>query len=301
MKILVVGSYGQLGKELEELFVTGKADIGPIDDIYRDADVTYVDIDTVDITDAAAVDALMDEGQFDAVINCAAFTNVDACEHENLAAFAANATGPANLASACERHGAKLVQVSTDYVLAGNNPEPQTEGAAVNPQSSYGRSKLAGEHYVAANCSRAFIVRTAWLYGKVGKNFVRTMLRISADHEFITVVDDQIGSPTYANDLAYEILKILPTENYGIYHATGNGQCSWYDFASAIIKRAGRACEVRPISTAEYAAQHPEAAPRPAFSILDNKHLRDTVGDDMRPWEEALESFMTYLEKQGEI
>lgn len=243
----------------------------------------------------------MDEGGFDAVINCAAYTNVDGCEKEHQLAFAANATGPGNLARACEAHGAKLVQVSTDYVFAGNDPTPQPELAPLNPQSAYGHSKMAGEHMVAAGCKRSFIVRTAWLYGKHGKNFVRTMLRISADHDFITVVDDQVGSPTYANDLAYEILKILPTENYGIYHATGNGQCSWHEFASAIIKRAGRDCDVRPISTEEYVKAHPESAPRPAFSVLDHKKLRDTVGDDMRPWEDALESFMDYLEKQGEI
>lgn len=298
LKILVTGSYGQLGNELRRCFESGVAEIGPIPAEYADAQVDYVDVDVLDITDADAVMSRITEGAFDLVVNCAAFTNVDGCEATEDIAYKVNAEGPKNLAAACEAVGAKFVQVSTDYVLPGNNPEPRVETDEVGPISAYGRTKLAGEQLVQEACSKAFIVRTAWLYGYVGKNFVKTMRMLGSSREQVTVVNDQLGNPTSANDLAYEILKIAATENYGIYHCTNEGTCSWADFAAAIMKGSNLPCEVIPVTSAQYKEMNPQSADRPAYSSLVNQHLIDTVGNEMRPWQDAL---ATYLEKLPEL
>lgn len=298
MKILVTGSKGQLGNELKRLFATMRSEIGPVPEEYADAEVDYLDYDKLDITDAKAVDALMDGAGYDLAINCAAFTNVDGCEADEDAAYAVNAVGAANLARAAERNGVKLVHVSTDYVFSGTEEGERVETDAVAPVSAYGRTKLAGEKAVTEACPHAFIVRTAWLYGYVGKNFVKTMQRLGASHDRITVVDDQLGNPTSANDLAHEVLKIALTDNYGIYHCTNNGTCSWCDFAKAIMAGSGIDCEVVPVTSAEYKAAHPESADRPAFSSLRNAHLADTIGDEMRPWREALDD---YLKRMPEL
>ncbi len=298
MKILVTGSKGQLGNELKRLFDTMRSEIGDVPEEYAGAEVDYLDYDVLDITDADAVDALMDEAGYDIVINCAAFTNVDGCEANEDAAYAVNATGAANLARAAERTGAKLVHVSTDYVFPGTEAGERVETDAVAPVSAYGRTKLAGEEAVTEACPHSFIVRTAWLYGYVGKNFVKTMQRLGASHDRITVVDDQLGNPTSANDLAHEILKIALTDNYGIYHCTNNGTCSWCDFAKAIMEGSGLACEVAPVTSAEYKEANPQSADRPAFSSLRNAHLADTIGDEMRPWQDALAD---YLNNQPEL
>lgn len=288
-RILICGSNGQLGQELQKVLARGTADIGPIDGSWADVEVVATDYDELDITDAGAVEEALAGGDFDAVINCAAATNVDGCEADPAFAQRLNADAPANLAASCARHGAVLVQVSTDYVLSGTDPMPQAEDAPCAPDTVYGTTKLEGENAVRRLCPRHFIVRTAWLYGSVGKNFVRTMVGLGRTHDAITVVDDQHGSPTNANDLAYEILALLMTENYGTYHATGNGATTWNRFAESIMELAGLPCEVRGCTTEEYGAP----APRPAWSILDNKHLRDTIGDSMRSWDVALEGFMT--------
>lgn len=298
LKILVTGSKGQLGNELRRCFETGTAEVGPIPAVYTDAEVDYVDADVLDITDYIAVNDCIALGDYDLVINCAAFTNVDGCEATEDVAYKVNAEGPANLAKACEVIGAKFVQVSTDYIFPGNNPEPRVETDEVGPISAYGRTKLAGEELVTEACSRSFIVRTAWLYGYVGKNFVKTMRALGSNHEQITVVNDQLGNPTSANDLAYEILKIAETENYGIYHCTNEGTCSWADFATAIMKGSNLPCEVIPVTSAQYKEMNPQSADRPAYSSLVNQHLIDTVGNEMRPWQEAL---ATYLAKLPEL
>lgn len=298
LKILVTGSKGQLGNELRRCFETGAAEIGPIPSVYANAEVDYVDVDVLDITDVSAVNDCITQAGYNLVINCAAFTNVDGCETSEDIAYKVNAEGPANLAKACEAVDAKFVQVSTDYVFPGNNPVPRVETDEVGPISAYGRTKLAGEQLIEKNCSKAFIVRTAWLYGYVGKNFVKTMRALGLSHDQITVVNDQLGNPTSANDLAYEILKIAETENYGVYHCTNEGTCSWADFATVIMEGSNLDCKVIPVTSAQYKEMNPQSADRPAYSSLVNQKLIDTVGNEMRPWQAAL---TTYLEKLPEL
>ena len=293
MKVLVTGASGQLGNELRRLFETGVAEIGPIPAEFVDAEVVYTDTPQLDITDAQAVDAFIGEGAFDLVINCAAMTNVDGCEaHEDVADLV-NAKGAENLARATAKAGIPLIHTSTDYVFPGSQAGERVESDETAPISAYGRSKLKGERLVAAANPKHHIVRTAWLYGYVGKNFAKTMMRLAESHDEVTVVDDQLGNPTSANDLAYEILKIALTDDYGIWHVTNEGTCSWADFAEVVLADTG--CKVNRCTSAEYKAAHPESADRPAFSSLRNKHLEDTIGNEMRPWQEALASYLTNL------
>lgn len=292
MKILVTGGKGQLGTEICKCFERGHTELGTPSVLTKDNTVRPIDVDELDITDLNAVRSLMEAERYDAVINCAAYTNVDGCEAHRDDAFKVNAIGPRNLAMACKSTGAKLVHVSTDYVFPGNGCTPCTECDIPAPKSAYGSTKYMGEQYVMSFCDRYFIVRTAWLYGYYGKNFVKTIMNAARKFGKLTVVNDQRGNPTNAADLAHHIIKLLDTEEYGIYHATGSGECSWYDFAAQIVKAAGIEAEVSPCTSEEYAAAHPEAASRPSYSALDNGMLRVTVGDEFRPWQEALSCFM---------
>lgn len=298
MDILVVGANGQLGNELRSILESGVAEIGPIPNDYRGACCTFVDIDVLDISSKDAVTDYFANHSYDLVINCAAYTNVDGCEQNEALAYSANAAGPGNLAEACERSASKFVHVSTDYVFPGTESRPRREDDQTDPLSAYGRTKLAGEEKVLEACHKAFIVRTAWLYGYVGKNFVKTMLALGESRDSVTVVDDQYGNPTSANDLAYEILKIALTDNYGIYHCTNEGICSWADFAEAIMNEAGLNCVVKRCSSEEYKQLNPASASRPAFSALENAHLATTVGNEMRPWQDAIHSYIEKLAKQ---
>lgn len=296
MRILVTGCKGQLGNELRRLLETGESEIGPIPKELQGAEATYIDVDDLDITDAAAVDAYFAAHAFDVVINCAAMTNVDGCEKVEDAAYQVNAVGPQNLARACAAQGAKFVQVSTDYVFPGNEPGERVESDPTGPISAYGRTKLAGEQLTLEANPRSFVVRTAWLYGYVGRNFVKTMLRLARERGGMTVVDDQLGNPTSANDLAYEILKLILTENYGIYHCTNEGICSWAQFTRAIVEGAGYdPAIVTPCTSDEYAVANPLAARRPLFSALKNEHLAQTIGNEMRPWKDALATYLSRL------
>lgn len=296
MKLLITGSYGQLGNELKRCLSTMTAEIGPIPIEYTDAQVDFIDADVLDITDENAVNAWFKEhGSYDVVVNCAAMTNVDGCETAEDKALLVNGQGPANLAKASEKIGAKFVQVSTDYVFPGNVPGERVETDEVGPISAYGRSKLAGEQNTAQYCTKHFIVRTAWLYGYVGHNFVKTMRKLGTNHDQITVVNDQLGNPTSANDLAYEILKIALTDNYGIYHCTNKGTCSWYDFACAIMEGSKLNCKVIPVTSEQYKQANPASADRPVFSSLKNAHLEQTIGDEMRSWQDALADYLKNL------
>ena len=292
MKLLITGGNGQLGNELKSILTTGKAEIGPCPIDYKNCEAVYLDVDKLDITNMDQVNEVVDAEKPDVIINCAAFTNVDGCEKTKDAAFKVNAIGPRNLAMAAERTGAKIVQVSTDYVFSGVGSTPLCEADMPAPVSAYGTTKLLGEEYVRDFSTKYYIVRTAWLYGYVGKNFVYTMMNLAKTHDKITVVDDQRGNPTSANDLAYHILKLINTEEYGVYHCTGKGECSWYDFAKKIIELSGEDCVVNPCTSEEYSKMNPAAASRPEYSSLDNMALRATVGDEMRDREEAIVCFM---------
>ena len=299
MKILITGCNGQLGTELQAQLRRGKSELGPIPDRLKNATVLPVDVDQLDITDRAEVVNFVRRHQPDTIINCAAFTNVDGCETSKDAAFKVNALGPRNLAIAADKVNARLIHVSTDYVFSGEGDTPLDECDLPAPRSAYGTTKLLGEQYVQQFCRRHFIVRTAWLYGYNGKNFVKTMINAGKKFGKLTVVNDQLGNPTNAVDLAHHLLKLAVSHEYGTYHCTGNGICSWYDFAAEIIRLAGVEATVAPCTTAEYAAAHPEAASRPAWSALDNRMLRCTVGDEMRPWQQALAAYFEHWDGEN--
>ncbi len=295
MRILLVGAKGQLGRELSACFGRGYTELGVPELLKSENTVREIDIDELDISDLAAVRRVMGDG-YDLVINCAAYTNVNKCETERDLAFLANAIGPRNLAVASEECGARLIHVSTDYVFSGEGSVPYTEYDACDPRSVYGKTKHLGEEYIKQFCDRYFILRTAWLYGYYGNNFVKTMMKINRENGASRVVCDQRGNPTNAADLAHHILKLATTEEYGVYHATGAGECSWYEFTKKIVEYAGIEAEVSPCTTEEY----PTPAKRPAYSSLDNMMLRVTVGDEFRPWEEALSCFMkNYVEMEN--
>ncbi|NRT33435.1 dTDP-4-dehydrorhamnose reductase [Clostridium beijerinckii] len=293
MKILITGCNGQLGNELQSIIKSGKAEINEVSENIRKSEIVALDVEELDITNLTQVREILNDVRPDVVINCAAATNVEGCEGNEDFAFRVNSIGPRNLAIICEEIGAKLVQVSTDYVFSGVSNKPLTEYDLTAPYSVYGKTKLLGEQYVQQFCSKYFIVRTAWLYGYIGKNFVYTMMRLGKEKDIIKVVDDQRGSPTHANDLAYHILKLIETEEYGIYHCTGKGECTWYEFAKMIIELSGERCEVKPCTSEEYVTP----AKRPEYSSLDNMMFRNTVGDEMRDWKDAIKSFITTVKK----
>jgi len=293
MKILISGAKGQLGTQLSEILKAGTTELGPIPECYNGAEVFGYSSKDLDVSDLAAVRAAVDSAKPDLIINSAAYTNVDDCETDRDRAFRVNALGARNLAIAAEETGARLVHISTDYVFSGTGNEPFAEYDLTAPQSIYGKSKLAGEENVKTFCSRHFIVRTSWLYGLYGGNFVKTIMKAGKERGSLKVVDDQKGNPTNVEDLCYHILKLADTEEYGVYHCTGSGECSWYDFASLILEYAGIEATVAPVTTDQF----PRPARRPAYSSLDNMMLRVTVGDNMRPWQDALKSFITALEK----
>lgn len=298
MKILITGSKGQLGNELCKIMGEGISAQGKLPLLSDECTVVGVDVEELDITSSDAVDLFLVQNKPDIVFNCAAMTNVDGCEGDEETAYRVNAVGPRNLAFACERHGVRLLHVSTDYVFDGLASRPYVETDEPAPNTAYGRSKLAGERFVLDLCANSCICRTAWLYGYVGNNFVKTMLRLAREKGNLTVVDDQVGNPTSAVDLAYQLVLLAASNETGIFHCTCNGEAvSWNAFAKRIIKKAGLAVEVKPCSTAEF----PRPARRPAYSALDNKHLRDTIGDSMRDWKEALDSFLVHYLEQEKI
>lgn len=282
-KILVTGCNGQLGRAIRKEYAGDDVEFINTDVVEGDGIVA------LDITDVDAVISLMEQERPDVIINCAAHTNVDACETQWDLAYKINAIGPRNLSIAAAKTGCKLIHVSTDYVFPGTSPEPLTEFDEPGPISAYGKTKYEGEKFVKEFAPKHFILRTAWLYGD-GKNFVKTMLNLAETHDTITVVSDQVGSPTSAAELARMIHFLEPTENYGTYHATCEGQCSWADFAVEIFKKAGKNTKVKYVTTEEYNSP----AKRPAYSVLDNYMLRLVAGDTfkMADWEEAFEEYM---------
>lgn len=288
MKLLITGAKGQLGRQITSMIENKRSRLGDIDKIYYDAELKSLSSKELDITRLEDVLELTHDFKPDAIINCAAYTNVDKCETDMDNAFKVNALGARNLAIAADKIHSKILQVSTDYVFDGNSKSPVREYEVPSPESVYGKTKLLGEGYIRNFCGQYFIVRTAWLYGRHGKNFVYTIMNAGKDKGHLNVVNDQIGNPTNAEDLAYHILKIIRTNEYGIYHCTGKNECSWYDFACKIIEYSRINCKVYPITSDKL----DRAAKRPAYSSLDNMMLRLTVGDEMRPWDMALKDFI---------
>ncbi len=289
-KILIAGCNGQLGRALNKEYAK--------DDVeFINTDVAQGEgILSLDITNVEEVIRCAEKTKPDVIINCAAHTNVDACETQWDLAYQINAVGARNLSIAAAKTDAKLIHVSTDYVFPGTSPKPLTEFDATGPISAYGKTKLEGENFVKEFAPKHFILRTAWLYGD-GKNFVKTMLKLSESHDTITVVSDQYGSPTSAAELAKMIHFLEPTENYGTYHATCEGQCSWADFAVEIFKRAGKDTVVKYVTTEEYNSP----AKRPAYSVLDNYMLRLAAKDAFRmaDWKDALDVYFEEMKENG--
>ena len=277
-KVLITGGNGQLGRSLCGLLEG------------TDTEVIVTDADTLDICNFNQVEDFVLKHKPDTIINCAAHTAVDKCETDAENAERINADGAGNLAIAAGRTGAQIVQVSTDYVFDGNAGRPYTEEDKTNPQSVYGRTKLAGEKAVIENCPKYFIVRTAWLYGD-GNNFVKTMLGLADKMDCITVVNDQYGTPTSSLERARMILHIIPSGQYGIYHGTCEGETNWYEFACEIMKQAGKDVKIVPVTTEEY-MKNKKAAARPAYSVLGNKRLNSMGSYRMKEWKEALAEYM---------
>jgi dTDP-4-dehydrorhamnose reductase len=298
MKLLITGDKGQLGTELKRVLSRGYSELGNIPAGLKDSLVTGVDIDDLDIANQDAVSVFARTHKPDLIINCAAYTNVDKCETDPDTAMRANTVGPRNLAFAAEEAGAKFIHISTDYVFSGDDPAPRSEWDIPNPSSVYGYSKLLGEQYVRQFCRKSFIVRTAWLYGYSGGNFVKTILKAARETGKLKVVNDQRGSPTNAADVAHHLLKLAVTDGYGLYHCTNKGECSWYEFACEFLRQSGIEYTLEPCSTEEY----PRPAKRPVYSSLDNRMFRVTAGDQMRSWKDAIASYMCHYDKTtGEI
>ena len=274
MKVLVVGSNGQLGKEITRQF-------------HSKYELLLYDIPSLDITNYQSVVNLISDTNTAVVINAAAYTNVEKAEDDEDTAFRVNALGAQNLALACHKFGAKLVHISTDYVFDGTSTIAYEEFNPPNPLSVYGKSKLWGERLVEQVGGEYYILRTSWLYGD-GPNFVRTMLNLAQQRDHLKVVADQYGTPTYTKDLVWVIERLIETEFYGLYNASNQGSCSWQEFACKIFALAGKSVQVEPVSTAEY----PTKAKRPQYSVMDNKMLRLRGLDVMRPWAEALQDYM---------
>ena len=268
MTWLVIGARGQLGTDL--MTVLGTRAVG-------------LDVPEIDITDPSSVTSAMWDVAPDVVVNCAAYTAVDAAEADEATALAINGNGVANIAAACP--DARLVQISTDYVFDGTSTVPYSEEATPAPRSAYGRTKLAGER-AALSHPHAYVLRTAWLYGAHGQNFVKTMLHLERTRETVSVVDDQVGQPTWSMDLARQIELLLRTDAPGgVYHATNSGNASWYEFARAIFEGVGAdPGRVLPTTTAAF----PRPAPRPANSVLGHRRWEDADLSPMRPWDVAL-------------
>jgi len=273
MKILVTGSEGQLGKELLQL--------------YSNENITGVDIDEMDITDAEETVDFITEFNPDIVIHAAAMTDVDGCEENKETAFKVNTLGTRNVALACQKANSEMLYVSTDFVFDGDKNENYNEFDNPFPLSIYGKSKLEGEKLVKELLNKFYIVRTAWLYGD-GHNFVKTMLSLAEDKDSLSIVSDQQGTPTYGKDLAIAISKIIDSGLYGTYHASNNGSCSWYDFAKKIFEIKEIDIEINPTTAKEFGG----STKRPTYSVMDNFALESQDIYKMRSWEEALKDYL---------
>ncbi|MBE6014894.1 MAG: dTDP-4-dehydrorhamnose reductase [Lachnospiraceae bacterium] len=275
-KILVTGCNGQLGRAINKYYAASS-----------EVELINTDVADLDITNVDKVMEYVRGAKPDVIVNCAAYTAVDASESDIDNAYRINAIGPRNLSLAASDTGAKMMHVSTDYVFDGTASKPYIEFDAVNPQGAYGKTKLAGENMVREFADKYYIIRTAWLYGD-GKNFVKTMLRLSETNDTVRVVADQFGTPTSADELARAIGYLIPTDNYGVFHGTCEGSCSWADFTEEIFKLKGLSTKVDHITTAEY----PTPAKRPAYSVLENYMLKLTGDYTFADWKAAIKEYL---------
>lgn len=279
-KIIVTGCNGQLGRAINKQLAN-----------QSEYEMVNTDVAELDITSIDSVMKLAREVKPYAIINCAAHTGVDACETDVDNAYRINAIGPRNLSIAATQMGAKMVHISTDYVFDGKKTTPYLEFDPTGPQGVYGATKLAGENFVKQFAKDFFMIRTAWLYGD-GKNFAKTMLKLSETHDTVRVVRDQFGSPTSAVELASVIAYLLPTENYGLFHGTCEGSCNWAEFAQEIFRLAGKNTTVEAVTTQEYGAT---VAVRPEYSILENYMLKLTTDYSFSDWHDAIAAYMKTL------
>lgn len=275
-RILITGANGQLGNALR-LELAGDPNI----------DAVYTDVEDLDITNAEAVENFLRDNAIEMMVNCAAYTAVDRAESDELRAAAINTEAVGIIGQAAGRLGIRVIHISTDYVFSGESYRPYEEKDEPFPQSIYGRTKLEGEGLLTSFCKDAVIIRTAWLYSEFGNNFVKTMLRLAGEREELGVVSDQIGTPTYAGDLAAAIHAVIRSDEWkpGIYHFTDEGVASWYDFAKSIFEIAGKDIRVKPLLTSEY----PTAARRPIYSVLSKNKIKRTYNIEIPYWRESLE------------
>ncbi|MBO9598790.1 MAG: dTDP-4-dehydrorhamnose reductase [Cohnella sp.] len=277
--IVVTGGDGQLGQEL----------IRMSSDCLDRCVIVGLNRSQLDITDKEQCLYVIRQCQPDAIIHAAAYTAVDRAESDPDGAWLVNVDGTGHIASAAEAVGASLCYISTDYVFDGTGTIPYKETDATNPRSVYGKTKLEGERLASSICAKTFVVRTSWVYGKYGNNFVRTMMRLARDSSELSVVNDQTGSPTYTYDLARLIVELVQTKNYGVYHATNGGYCTWYEFAKAIFKEAGiDSTKVVPCTTDEF----PRPARRPMYSVLGSQALQEAGFQPLRHWRDALRDYL---------
>jgi dTDP-4-dehydrorhamnose reductase len=278
MNILITGANGQLGSCLRDL-------AADYQDLYR---FYYTDVDTLDITDAAAVEKYIVDNRIDIILNAAAYTAVDRAEDDQENAYRINCTAVGILAEAAKRHGLFLVHISTDYVFSGESETPYVETDTPAPMSVYGSTKLAGERAIVGSGCRAVVIRTSWLYSEYGHNFVKTMLKLGREREEVRVVCDQIGGPTYAGDLARAVMAMLehqPETGVEFYHFANEGVCSWFEFAKTIMGMAGLPCRVEAIPSSEY----PAKAHRPPFSVFNLNKIKAATQMAIPHWRDSLE------------
>ena len=276
MNILITGYKGMLGSDLTEVLKN------------KGHDLILTDVEELDITNLDHVKEMVHKEKVKAIINVAAYTDVDGCETNWKLAYDVNTIGPKNLAIASNEIGAKLLHISTDYVFSGNNTKPYTEDDETGPHSYYGETKLEAEEFIKRHMEKYFIIRTAWLYGTNGKNFVKTMLNLAKDNPEIAVVNDQRGSPTFTVDLANAICELVETDKYGIYHVTNSGDCTWYDFARNIFELANIDVKIKPVTTEEY----PTPAKRPKYSVLSHEKWNNSGLKPLRNYKDALREYM---------